>query len=324
MKPFECFLAHELDEFIAWRENLGLKNRNFRSYLRSFDRHVTHKKADWDDFTPMFFLELQGRIPGENRTVNITLSAVHGFFKFLVRREYLAENPLQDIPPRPENRFIPFLFAPEEVDQLLLLVQKRIRKKEDGFLRDYTVYMAFLLLARCGLRISEPLRLTVESYRHKERTIYIEKTKFYKDRLVPLPRAVAGEMKNYLVLRHRFAEKGNRYLLPGVLKGRGITSNYIYPIFHQVVRDIGLAQKKQRIGTTTFGSPTVHSLRHSFAVNTLNSIKQRGGNPQNALPVLSAYMGHRKYAYTSLYLKMIDAGQRNNLVDFTISHREAL
>ncbi len=324
MKPFESFLAHDLEEYIAWRESLGLKNRNFRAFLRSFDRHVIHKKADWDDFTPMFFLEFQGRIPGQNRTVNITLSAVRGFFKFLVRREYLAENPLQDIPPRPENRFIPFLFAPQEVDQLLRLVLKQIRKKEGCFFRDYTVYMAFLLLARCGLRISEPLRLAVDSYRHKERTIYIEKTKFYKDRLVPLPQAVAVEMNNYLILRRRLAEEGNHYLLPGILKGRGITSNYIYPLFHQVVKDMGLAQKKQRIGTTTFGTPTVHSLRHSFAVNTLNSIKQRGENPQNALPVLSACMGHRKYAYTALYLKMIDAEQRNNLVDFTISHREEL
>lgn len=324
MKGFESFLADKLEEFISYRENLGLKNRSIRSYLRCFDRHIIGKKAEWADFTPMFFLDFLDRIPGEKRTVNTILSAVHGFFQFLIRREYLAENPLQDIPPRPENRFIPFIFAPEKVERLLLVIQERIRKTEQYFFRDYTVYMAILLIARCGLRISEPLRLHISSYRPTEGTIYIEKTKFHKDRLIPVPLRVAWELDNYLELRQRFSKDNNRYLFPGIIKGRGLTENYIYPIFHQTVKDIGFTRQKQIVGTTTFGAPTVHSLRHSFAVNTLNSIKQRGIDPQKGLPVLSAYMGHRKYSYTSLYLKVLDAEQRNNLVDFTISHQEEL
>ena len=118
-------------------------------------------------------------------------------------------------------------------------------------------------------------------------------------------------MKNYLAVRSNFLQQENPYLFPGIFPGRGITPGYIYPLFYRVVKDIG---------TTTFGAPTVHSLRHSFAVNTLN----RATNPQNALPVLAAYMGHRKYAYTAVYLKMLDADQRNNLVDFSRIHGQEL
>ncbi len=322
MKPFESFLTPELEAFIAWREALGLKNRNFRAFLRHFDCYVLEKKAGWHDFTPMFFLEFQRYVTGGNRTVNINLSAVNGFFKYLIRKEVVTDNPLQDIPSRSENRFVPFIFSLQEVDWLLLRAQRGIRKKEDRFFRDYSVYTAFMLLARCGLRISEPLGLALDAYRPDAGTIYIEKTKFYKDRLLPLPAAVGGKLDNYLMVRNRFMSHENPYLFPGIFKGRGLTPDYIYPLFYRLVRDIGITRKKRIIGTTTFGAPTVHSLRHSFAVNTLNRVKQRGGNPQNALPVLSAYMGHRKYAYTTLYLKMIDADQRNNLVDFTLSHRQ--
>lgn len=324
MKHFESFLAEVLEKFILYRENIGLKSNKLRYSLRHFDRYVVEKKARWNDLTPMFFLDFQSRIPGEKKTVNIIFSALNIFFEFLVRQEYLAENPLQDIPSKPENRFIPFIFAPEEVEHLLLVMQKRIRKAEDWFFRDYTVYTAFLLLTRCGLRISEPLRLSMSSYRPKEGTIYIENTKFHKDRLIPIPQVVAKEINNFLILRQRFGDESNRYLFPGKIKGRGLTVNYMYPVFHQAVKEIGKARKKHVIGTTTFGAPTVHSMRHSFAVNTLKSIKLRGDNPQKALPVLSAYMGHRKYRYTSLYLKVLDAEQRNNLVDFTISHQEDL
>jgi hypothetical protein len=51
-------------------------------------------------------------------------------------------------------------------------------------------------------------------------------------------------------------------------------------------------------------------------VNTLLKVKARNGSPQNALPVLSVYMGHRIYKHTVKYLKMIDAGQRQGLLDF--------
>jgi integrase len=71
-----------------------------------------------------------------------------------------------------------------------------------------------------------------------------------------------------------------------------------------------------------FGHPTPHSLRHSFAVNTLKAAKERGQDPQKVLPVISAYMGHSKYRYTALYLKVLDAERRSGFVDFAISHLE--
>jgi integrase/recombinase XerD len=322
MKQFESFIKDKLEEFIVYRENLGFKSNNVRYSLRHLDRYIVEKTATWDELTPRFFLDFQNWISGENRTVNTIFSASHMFFKFLVRQEYFAENLLQDIPSKSENRFIPFIFTPEEVEQLLVVIQQRIRKTETWFLRDYTVYMALLLLSRCGLRISEPLRLSLSSYRPKEGTIYIENTKFHKDRLIPMPQAVATEIDNYLLFRLHCGDKNNRYLFPGITKGRGLTVNHVYAVFYKAVKEIGKTRKKYVIGTTTFGAPTVHSMRHSFAVNTLKEIKLRGDNPQKALPVLAAYMGHRKYRYTSLYLKMLDAEHRNNLVDFTISHQE--
>jgi site-specific recombinase XerD len=311
---FESFLASELEEFLSWWSNMGLRTKTPMTYLRQFDRYVLSTEAGWDDFTPGFFLKLQSSVSGGNRNINLYISAVHRFFKYLVRKELVAENPLEDIPARQENRFIPFIFSQQEVDQLLIMTRQRIRKKNKKyFFRDYTVATAFTLLTRCGLRMSEPLKLTPDSFRADDGTIYIRKTKFYKDRQIPLPSSLALELQNYLVIRRSFLEEENPYLFPGIYPGRGISPKYIYPLFYQVVKDIGIIREKHIIGTTTFGAPTVHSLRHSFAVNTL----KQTDNPQNALPVLAAYMGHRKYTYTALYLKMLDADQRNNLVDFS-------
>ncbi len=324
MKPFESFMADYLEEFLAYRKALGLKNRSVRSYLRCFDQHLIKTNSHWNDFNAPFFLDYQRRIPGEGRSVNSFFQAVDKFFQFLIRQEILDENPLQDIPPRPANRYVPFIFAPIEVEQLLKTIQTNIRKTKTGFFRDYTIYTAISLIARCGLRISEPLSLQLSSYRAHEKTIYIEKTKFYKDRVIPVPITMAKEFETYLCTRERCIKEENLFLFPGTLPEKGLGASSLYPVFKRAVETIGLNQSKKILGTTTFGAPRVHSLRHSFAVTTLNNIKNRGADPQKGLPVLAAYMGHRMYSYTAQYLKMLDANQRNNLVDFTLRNQEKL
>ena len=84
---------------------------------------------------------------------------------------------------------------------------------------------------------------------------------------------------------------------------------------------IGLDQPRRVIGRTNFSAPTIHSLRHSWAVNTLLKIKARNGSPQHALPVLAAYLGHTEYWYTVKYLKMVNAGQRQGLLDFMLTEK---
>jgi len=167
-----------------------------------------------------------------------------------------------------------------------------------------------------------PFRL-VKHYRKDDVTLYIEKTKFSKDRLIPVPKTVISEMGNYLAVRKAFIQDQTPYLLPGQ-NGRTLSSKRIYKVFGQAVKDIGINQPKRVIANTTFGNPTPHSLRHSFAINTMKSIKQQGKASRNALPILAAYLGHRKYRYTAVYLKVVDAEHRQGLVDFAISRQEEI
>ena len=322
MKPFESFIASQLDEYILYRRSIGFTNGNLTSQLHAFDRYIRKKEANWDTFTPAFFLKLRKELKGDPRTVNGILSVIRGFFQYLLRKGIYEENPLQDIPPHAENAYIPFIFSLHEIEQMLRSIQKKLRKTPKHFLKDLSIYVATLLLARCGMRISEPLRLRLEHYRSREGTIYIEKTKFSKDRLIPIPITVINEMSNYLSVRNTLMGKDqNPYLFPGT-NGKQISANSIYPGFHQAIEDIGIDQPRRIIANTTFGAPTVHSLRHSFAINTLKRINDQKKSPQNALPILAAYMGHTKYRYTAVYLKVLDAEQRQGLVDFAISRQE--
>ncbi len=318
MKNFESFFAPLLNEYLIYRQNLGYSIKVSRSHLLIFDRYLKQTNAEWKTLQPFFFLEMRANIEMESRAMNSVFSSMRIFFHFLLRRDYVVENPLQDIPPLKENSIIPFVFSPAETGQFIEAVCKKVRRSEKHFLVDLAIYMALLLLARCGMRISEPLKLVRDHYRRDDGTLYIEKTKFKKQRLIPVPKAAMTEIENYLSVRQSLrSHDQNPYLLAGRNKGP-LTPEKVRYVFRKTLKEIGLDQPRRVIGNVNFSQPTPHSLRHSFAVNTLKEIKERGESPQHALPVLAAYMGHSEYKYTSVYLRVADALSRKNLVDFSL------
>lgn len=311
-------MASHVEAYLAYRKSLGYRSMPARYYLLLFDRYLVDNNADWDDFHPRFFLEMRGRIPLEPTTVNHMLSMVRGCFRFLVRRGELTHNPLKDVPPLKENTVVPFVFSPEQVDQLLDVVSRRIRKNENFFLTDLAIYLVMLLMVRCGMRISEPIKLLRRHYRRDDATIFIEKTKFGKNRLIPVQKDVATQIENYLSVRETLrSHDDNPYLLAG-RKQKHIADTTLRYVFHDAVKEIGLRQPRKVVGNVNFNPPTPHSLRHSFAINTLKSIRERGHSAQNALPALATYMGHKNYEFTSVYLRVTDALSRKELVDFSL------
>ena len=315
-----------MERYLEYRESLGYSIKAIDS-LRQLDRYlVTENVNTFKALTPLFFLQMRTDLAINQNTINKVIYALSGFFQYLVRIEFCQHNPLAGIPRFKENNIIPFIFSDQETEHLLEAAWRRVRREKQAFfLNDMSCCLALQLLARCGLRISEPLRLKLKDFRADERTIYIRKTKFRKDRLIPIPIDVARHLSDYLSLRNSLlpADNRNSYIL-GSNPAKELHNQQVRNFFHQAVREIGLAQPKRVIGNTIISAPTPHSLRHSFAVNTLRQVKERGDSPQNALSVLAVYMGHKKYTYTIYYLKLIDADQRRNLVDFMTTYPSRL
>ena len=322
-KSFKSVLAPRLEEFFTYRRQLGYARHPLLDHLKLLDRYLCEQKATFDKLQPYFFLDLKTHVNLSPSSINRVIRTARAVFNFMIRNDYCRENPLKDIRPLPENAFIPFIFSPQQIDCLLTAICRTIRKTPQYFLKDLGVYLVHVLLARCGLRISEPLGLRLCHYRYDDATIYIEKSKFRKDRLIPLPKTAITEVENYLSVRTRLLANDHT---PNLIAGREgrLDENRFRYIFHQAVKEIGLQQAKQRIANLTLGSPTPHSLRHSFAVNTLKNAKARGISPLQTLPVLAAYMGHCHYTYTTKYLKVVDADQRNGLARFVASHKQGI
>ena len=268
MIEFKSFLAADLEDYIEFRKAAGYRYKTPRWFLSTIDRHVVKNGAALRDLTPAYFLDFRHDIDAEPGTVNKIFIWLRGFFDYMVRIEKMSANPVADIPALSENNYIPFVFSPEQTDALLSAVEGQIRKnREIFFVRDLAVHTALCLMARCGLRISEPFRLRDRDWRADEMTLYIEKTKFNKDRLIPVPKIVIPALENFLAVRNAFVgDPGDDIPLLTVEPGAVASKHTARKYFHRAVSEIGISRPKKVVGNMTFGHPRPHSLRHSFAV----------------------------------------------------------
>jgi integrase len=164
----------------------------------------------------------------------------------------------------------PFLFSAEELSRLL---KAALALGPQGSLRPHTLSTLLGLMASSGLRASEALKLSVRDVLLdlEPPRLQIRKTKFH----------------NYDGLSDYFfvSEQGSR-----------LAYKAFNDTFQKLVRGLGL---EARDGSRR---PSLHSLRHGFAVDCLRTWYQQGIDVGTQLPHLSVYLGHLGPVQTYWYL----------------------
>jgi integrase/recombinase XerD len=156
-----------------------------------------------------------------------------------------------------------------------------------------------IVLAYCvGLRFGEIVRLTLGDIDHAGQTIEIRETKFFKSRRLPVTDTVRKALADYLKAR-RLGGAPSESSAPLFWYSR-TAREYRYPTIHallvQVIRRAGLKPEPGTVG------PRIHDLRHSFVVNRISAWYREGINPQERLPYLVTYLGHKDLHSTLTYI----------------------
>jgi site-specific recombinase XerD len=210
-------------------------------------------------------------------TINTALSLLKAFFDCLHEE---GQMPLQPI-----LRYRHRLVAPATLPKPI---------PEADLIRFFTVIDAvrdrliFLLMLRCGLRVSEVSHLTWEDIDVHAKTLRINNSKGQVDRVVYLAPDVEPSLT-----RWRARSSTPPYVFPG--RGKGAT-----PLSRQ---QIFWLMKKYLRGAELPRQYSPHCLRHTFATQLLNA--------GVSLEVLQELMGHRSIHLTLRYTKLYDATKRH-------------
>jgi integrase len=199
-----------------------------------------------------------------------------------------------------------------------------------GSLRPHTYTTLIGLLASCGLRPGEAVRLRdtdVELETAPPRVV-IRGTKFHRSRLVPVDSSAADAWRNYAAARKRLGYDGLAQTFFASESGAPLAYSTVGARFLRIVRGLGIHGPDHSFG------PNLRCLRHTFVVRRLLHWYRQGMDVNKLLPHLSIYLGHAKPQNTYWYLTATPellreaasrfesfAGQGGELLGVIASHR---
>lgn len=206
------------------------------------------------------------------------LSALRGFFKFLLRERAVETDPTELVERPKLARKLPRVLSYEEVDRLLAAPPEDTARG----VRDSA--MIHLMYAS-GLRVSELCSLKVGDLDRKLGTV-APLGKGGKRRIVPVGEIALDRIERYLDHVRAHAKGATKdphlFLSP---RGKRFTRQGFWKLLKAYARGVGI---------TTPISP--HKLRHSFATHLL-----RGGADLRAV---QAMLGHADLGTTEIYTRV--------------------
>jgi site-specific recombinase XerD len=209
-------------------------------------------------------------------TINNKLSLLHEFFAFLIEEGAITHQPLL----RHRHHVAAPTTLPKPMPEADLV---RFFKVIDS-IRDRVL---FLLMLRCGLRVSEACALAWDDVDLPALTLRVDGGKGDVDRMAYLAPDVARALRLWQARR-----SGAPYLFPSrKVHGAHLGRRNVFMLMKQYLRQAGIT-----------GGYSPHCLRHTFATQLLNA--------GVTLEVLKELMGHRSVQMTLRYTELYETTKR--------------
>jgi len=219
------------------------------------------------------------------------LCVIRGFAAYLHAFDTTVEVPPIDLLPYRRWRRTPYLYSQTDIDALITATDP-LRPA----LRAATYRALFGLLAVTGMRVGEAMALDNTDVDLDAGVLVINKAKFGKHRRLPLHTSTVAALHGYAQVRERLRHPRQVPSFFVSTRGTRLLYRCVHDTFTELLTRAGITAPA---GAAT---PTIHGLRHSFAVATLRDWYRADLDVAARLPALSAYLGHAHPASTYWYL----------------------
>ena len=282
-------------QYVAYKQSIGQSFITDAAILKAFCRHAGNiPLASISTEQVQHFLSGKHPVSSFWQRKHTTLS---GLFRFAMTRGHLTISPLSIQEPQIPPPLTPYIYSRSELKAIL----DAIPKSCSVFVKIDPIVIKTLILVLYGacLRIGEALSLTVDDVDMRQNTLLIQKTKFYKSRLVPFGKDLKKVLVNYIDQKDTDSCCEPSEALFCFQDGRPLSQSAARNAFHRI-RDI--AGIKREDGGRY--QPRLHDLRHAGAVHRVMAWYRAGADLQYLLPKLATYLGHINLAASQRYLTL--------------------
>jgi integrase len=286
---FKSVQAESLGAFVALKHAQGYRYTHQINLLRQFDRFLAaySYSCAWlvEEIVNGYVAQMSHATAYSQSTM---LSPIRDYSAYLHLR-HPESYVLRMLPLRAKRPCRFYIYSQEEIAALMAAAGAL---GPPNTIRGLTVKTLIGLLYSCGLRIAEALALNVADLDAGQRTLFVRKGKFGKDRYVPLSASTIQALLLYR--KHVTKVSGADDPLLVSRTGKRLHATTIGNLFRKLLYECSIASAAPW--------PRLHDLRHTYAVNCLCKWYEQGKDVNALLPVLSTAMGHVKVSCTQVYL----------------------
>jgi integrase/recombinase XerD len=275
----------QLDQYFEYlRFEKLLMSNSISSYGRDFKKFrqylLLNPKISFLNISKLQILDFLKYLYNDNSDVSVSrvLSALRGFYKFLIRQQIIKSNPWSQIKnPRSSKKILEILDI-EEVFKFL----DSIPQSTPSDLRDRAM---FEVLYGCGLRVSEITGLSIGSIDFDQKLLrFIGKGD--KERIVPLGDTALLFLNKYIDhARGKIEKEKKTDFLFLNMRGDKLSRKGFWKILKKYADRAGIEKNIYP-----------HIFRHSFATHLL----QRGAD----LRTVQKLLGHSSISTTEIYTNL--------------------
>jgi len=270
-------LAASLQEYLTVRRALGFKLARIELMLRGFVCYLDERGEQRITINTAVRWAV---LPGGSDSLHYSrLAAVRGFATYLHGVDATLEIPGVELLRNGPARRRPFLYEDEEI--LALIDAAGVLRTPH---RTATYRTLIGLLASTGIRVGEAIGLDREHFDRVLGTIVV-RGKLGKIRELPLMLSATDALSAYLARRDRPPSPAGERALFVCTPGRRFE-------LHGVEKTFRLLRDRAGIQPHAGCRPTLHGLRHTFAIRTMLDAYRAGEDAGARLGVLATYLGH--------------------------------
>ncbi len=289
----EHLISRQIEEYIAFKKALGFQITVESAELRRFAKYAEEQKHH-GSLTVDLVLNWVSQKPSYSRFYKARrLETVHTFAKYAVSIDSKAQMPPKGLFGKCHGRTSPYIYTTVEVKKIIDQANQLL--SPDG-LRARTMAALIGLLWSTGLRVSEACRLIVDDIDYDNLELHIRRTKFNKERYVPIHESVGDALKKYEAFRNEY-HSAEPYFFLSTGGKRLVLRNaeYAFTVIRKCLLPEGTLNWSRR-------PPRLYDFRHTFASNTIRRWLEEGVDVNHRLLLLSTYLGHVKPSDTYWYL----------------------
>jgi integrase len=290
MRTFKSKLGGLFTDFINEKRENGFSYEFEEYMLNRFDSFIIGHGFDDGKLSRKLVMEWAIQTPTEcinYRNQRVSFARQFGYYLLSLGREAYIPMWMSS-----ESISIPYIPSKVEIEEIYQSVDSYRLRHVTARYPQIELSVLFRLYYCCGLRLAESCYLKREHVNLEQGVLRIIHSKGDKDRLVPMTQDLTDLCRKYDErMQAKFPR--NIWFFPRIDGKAPILKTTVDGMFAEIWKNTHISKMVPK-------APRVHSLRHAFVIEKMNTWMKEGVS-ETMFPYLSVYLGHSSISETYYY-----------------------